>query len=87
MTILPEVTSVRAQADFSLIVTFASGEARRFDMSPYLDRGVFVRLKNPGFFRLACVELGTVAWPGGLDIAPETLYYKSTEINDQSSVA
>lgn len=84
---LPEVISVSTHADFSLTVTFANGEVRLFDVTPYLDRGIFVPLKNIGVFKLAHVEHGTVAWPGGMDIAPETLYLKSTEIKNQTSVA
>ena len=76
---LPEVTSVSAHADFSLTITFANGEVRRFDALPYLDRGIFVRLKNASVFKQAYVEHGTVAWRGGLDIAPETLYLKSID--------
>jgi len=75
---LPEVISVNAHADFFLTVTFSNGEVRRFDARPYLDRGIFVRLKNISMFKLARVEHGTVTWPGGLDIAPETLYLQST---------
>lgn len=84
---LPEVISITAHADYLLTVTFANGEVRQFDARPYLDRGIFVRLKNIGLFKLARVEHGTVSWPGGLDIAPETLYLKSTEIKNQISVA
>ncbi len=84
---LPEVVSVSAHADFSLTVTFANGEVRQFDVCPYLDRGIFVRLKNIGVLKLARIEHGTVSWPGGLDIAPETLYLKSTEFKNQTSVA
>ena len=84
---LPEVVSVTAHADYSLTVTFANGEVRQFDVRPYLDRGIFVRLKNIGIFTLARVEHGTVSWPGGLDIAPETLYLKSNEIKNQTPVA
>lgn len=67
---LPEVVAENAHADYSLTVTFANGAVRRFDVRPFFDRGVFVRLKNVGPFKLAQVEHGTVSWPGGLDIAP-----------------
>jgi len=40
----------------------------------------FTRLKRWDEFRLAHVGLGTVCWPGGLDIAPETLYDKSVPL-------
>ena len=76
-----EVNSVVAAPDFGLLLTFTSGERRRFDMRPYLHYPVFRRLKNPGFFSLARVDYGTVTWPGDIDIAPETLYERSIPLN------
>jgi hypothetical protein len=80
---IPEVTSVKACADFILAVTFGNGEVRQFDVRPYLERGIFVRLKDVNLFKRAYVEHGTVAWPGGLDIAPETLYLKSKNLEER----
>ena len=74
---LPEVATVEAQANYVLLLTFTNGERKNFDMSPYLDYPVFLRLKNSGFFKLAKVDYGTVTWPGDIDIAPETLYLDS----------
>ena len=76
-----EVNSVVAAPDFGLLLTFTSGERRRFDMRPYLHYPVFRRLKNPGFFSLARVDYGTVTWPGDIDIAPETLYERSIPLD------
>ena len=77
-----EVNSVDAAPDFKLVLTFTSGERRRFDMRPYLHYPVFRRLENPGFFSLARIDYGTVTWPGDIDIAPETLYEQSTPLPD-----
>ena len=77
-----EVNSVEAIPDYWLILTFTSGERRRFDMRPYLNYPVFRRLENPGYFSLACVDYGTVTWPGDIDIAPETLYDYSVPLTD-----
>ena len=74
------VVQVVARDDFHLELKFDTGEARLFDMRPYLDRGVFHKLKDPAQFRLAYVAYDTVCWPGNLDIAPETLYDRSTPI-------
>jgi hypothetical protein len=77
-----EVNSVVAVPDFGLVLTFNSGERRRFDMLPYLHYPVFRRLENPGYFSLARVDYGTVTWPGDIDIAPETLYECSVPLTD-----
>ena len=69
-----KVNCVEAVADFGLVLTFNSGERRRFDMRPYLHYPVFFRLEHPSYFSLARVDYGTVTWPGDIDIAPETLY-------------
>ena len=77
------VKSVLAQPDYQLLLIFSNGEQRQFDMRPYLHYPVFQRLENQGFFSLAQVNYGTVVWPGEIDIAPETLYDKSTLITSK----
>ena len=73
----PRVIKVAANEDFTLVVEFDNGETRRFDMSPYLEKGVFKKLKDTVRFKAAYVAYGTVVWPEDLDIAPETLYMES----------
>ena len=82
-----KVTSVAVVDDFQLVMSFATGERRRFDMRPSIHLPVFRRLENPGFFALAHVDYGTVVWPGDIDIAPETLYERSVPLNDPISAA
>ncbi|MBK1707332.1 DUF2442 domain-containing protein [Halochromatium glycolicum] len=82
-----EVTAVQAVPDFRLVLTFNTGERRRFDMRPYLHYPVFRRLENPAFFDLARVDYGTVTWPGEIDIAPETLYEHAIPIETALSLA
>lgn len=77
---LLDVVGVEAQAGHVLLIQFENGERRRFDMTPYLDKGVFVELKDMRMFKLAKVEYGTVVWPGEIDIAPETLYDRSLPV-------
>ncbi|MFA6203804.1 MAG: DUF2442 domain-containing protein [Gallionella sp.] len=74
------VIQVRALSDFHLELLFSTGEARIFDARPYLDTGVFRRLRDSELFQQAYVALNTVCWPGNLDIAPETLYRGSVPI-------
>jgi hypothetical protein len=76
------VTKVVPRDDYHLLLTFSTGEIKWFDAKPYLEKGVFVRLKNPELFKQAFVAYDTVCWPGDLDIAPETLYDRSVCMAD-----
>ncbi len=73
----PYVRQVRPLSDYRLEIAFESGERRVFDMTPYLRRGVFVRLQNRAIFQAVRVVAGSVEWPGGLDLSYDTLYLES----------
>ncbi len=77
---MEHVTHVFARDDFQLELTFDTGEFKVFDAKPYLDKGVFQRLRDINLFKQAYVGCGTVCWPQDLDIAPETLYDRSVGI-------
>lgn len=74
---MESVTKVVVREGFRLELTFSTGETRLFDARPYLTRGAFTRLQDPVLFGQAYPDCDTVCWPGGLDIAPETLYDRS----------
>lgn len=65
---LLDVVKVQRQADHRLLLELENGERRVFDMTPLLVQ------KPCHLFTRVFVENGTVAWPGNIDIAPETLY-------------
>ena len=66
------------------MIQFENGELRRFDISPYMDQKPRVTLKGSPLFYRAKVEYGTVAWPGEIDIDPETLYELSVPLDPSS---
>jgi hypothetical protein len=47
------------------------------DVRPYLEYPVFERLRNPGFFALVQADHGTVGWPCGIDLDPDSVYLES----------
>lgn len=78
---MESVIRVLPREDYSLELWFDTGNHRLFDMRPYLERGVFTQLKDLEHFKQAYVAFDTVCWPGNLDIAPETLYDRSTPLD------
>ena len=74
---LNEVEQIECKSDCSFRIVFDDGTNAVIDFSDYFQRGpVFAPLSDPSFFRQARIEGGTIAWPNGADIAPETLYEK-----------
>jgi hypothetical protein len=43
-------------------------------VKPYLDRGIFVRLRDQDAFRAVRVVAGSIEWANGLDLSYDTLY-------------
>lgn len=84
---MEKVVHVEVLDGYTLDLWFDTGDQRRFDATPYLARGVFTALKNRDLFRQAFVACGTVCWPGDLDIAPETLFDRSTPIDAKHRIA
>lgn len=73
----PTVKNVVPQDDYVLALEFDNGELRKLDMKPYLDFGVFKRLKDIENFAKVRVSFDTVEWPAGVDLDPEFLFMKS----------
>ena len=73
----PYVKHIRPLDDYRLEILFENGELRVFDVKPYLQLGVFVRLENRAVFQAARVVAGSVEWPGEVDLSYDTLYLES----------
>jgi hypothetical protein len=59
---------------YRIHVTFNDNSEKTIDFREWLKGPVFEPLKAPNRFRSFFLDGGTVAWPSGADIAPETLY-------------
>jgi hypothetical protein len=57
-----------------LLLTFADGLRGEVDLRGRLWGPVFERVRTPEGFREVYLDNGTVSWPGGADLAPDTLY-------------
>ena len=73
----PRVKDVIPTSDFLLKITFDNGEIRDFDVRPYLEKGIFIELKDKTIFNSVRPFLGSIQWNNGLDLCPDTLYLDS----------
>ncbi len=74
MTFLPCVVRAEHRGGFRLRIVFNDGSENTIDFSGWLEGPMFEPLQAPSFFARYFVDGGTVVWPNGADIAPETLY-------------
>ncbi len=73
----PRVKKVIPNEDYTLSITFDNGERKVFDMKKLLNLGVFQELKNLEYFKEVKTIYGSIAWPHGQDVCPDTLYEES----------
>jgi len=85
---LNDVIAIQYTSGYCYRIVFDDNTSAVIDFSEYLDGGpVFAPLRNVDFFRKARIEGGTIAWPNGADVAPETLYDKCRQAGQQQAVA
>ena len=75
-----DIIEAKHIADYKFEIVFENGEKGIVDLRAYASRGgVFSRFADPDYVKQAYInnDLGTICWPGNLDIAPETLYLLS----------
>ena len=82
----PRVVAVTPLDNHVLLLQFTNGEQRRMDLSPYFAYPVFERLREPPFFALAQADHGTVSWPAGIDLDPDSVYLESVPVAQTASV-
>ena len=74
------VVSVIANKNYTLTLTFITGEKKIYNALPLLEKQIYAPLKDLSFFLQAKVLGDSVAWNDEIDIAPEHLYKYSKSI-------
>ncbi|WP_422134266.1 DUF2442 domain-containing protein [Endozoicomonas sp. ALD040] len=80
----PAVKSVQALENYKLHIEFENDEVKEFDVSPYLEKGIFVELKDINYFKQVRVSFGSIEWPNEQDFSKDTLYLLSVTIQPSS---
>jgi Protein of unknown function (DUF2442) len=86
----PDMTEAVVVRHGVLVLGFADGLRGEVDVLDRMRGPVFGRARTPEGFADVAVdpETGTVVWPGGADLAPDTLYARvRTGAWPESSVA
>lgn len=73
---LPRVVTASPLAGYRVAVAFDDGKAGEVDLSDLVGKGVFAAWRDPAVFAQVFVdpETRTLAWPGGIDLCPDSLY-------------
>lgn len=80
------ISEVQPLEGRSVQLTLTDGSVVERDLSALLDGvGVFERISfDDDAFREVYVDYGTLAWPGEVDIAPETLIWDGPDPDDDN---
>jgi Protein of unknown function (DUF2442) len=72
----PDITAVTVVSHGVLHLTFADGMSGQVDVLDRMRGPVFEEAITPAGFSTVAVddESATIVWPGGADLAPDTLY-------------
>lgn len=70
-----EVVEVKPLGGYRVEMLFSDGHRAQRDLGAYLVGPVFETVRDPGYFRKVRVDprSGTIAWPNGADLAPDSL--------------
>ena len=72
----PKINSARAINDYTLLVEFDNTERKIYDITPLLEKEMFLPLKNRAFFQNVQVEKGgyAVFWNEDIDLSEYELW-------------
>jgi hypothetical protein len=74
MDFLPSVIRAKYDGGFRVHLTFNDNLQGTVDLAGWLEGPIFEPLRDQNYFQRFFLDGGTVVWPNGADIAPETLY-------------
>ena len=77
MPFLPTVIRAEYRGGHRIYLVFNDGVESTVDFTDWLSGPIFEPLKETEYFERFFLDGGTVAWPNGADIAPETLHERA----------
>jgi DUF971 family protein len=68
-----KVIEAKPRGNYSLEVKLDNGRSGIFDVSPFLDKGIFQELKDESYFRQVTVRGRSISWPHDQDFCADTV--------------
>lgn len=75
-----KIVNVEVLENYQLLLTFDNNVNKIKDMKPYLDKGIFTKLKDKDAFRKVKISFGTISWGNDIDMCADSLYETSEEV-------
>jgi hypothetical protein len=78
---IPHIIEAEYIDNYLMKVKFNDGSVKIVNFEQYIERGgIFFELRDKEYFKRFFIDLNTLCWPNGADIAPERLYEIGEEI-------
>ncbi len=74
------VNKVEHTENHKLFVELSNGESGYFDLSPYLDKGIFTELRDIKYLQQVKPDAFGICWPNGQDLSADTIEYELDKI-------
>ena len=72
----PAVVNVVPRDNYQIYIEFDNDECGILNMEPYLDFGIFRKIKDQSLFAKVRVSFDTIEWENGIDLDPQFVYDK-----------
>ena len=75
----PSVIKAEPRDNYKIYIEFDNDECGVLNMEPYLDFGVFSKIRDKKAFSKVRVSFDTIEWADGIDLEPQFVYEKSVK--------
>lgn len=78
---LDRIVAAEARPQYRVCIRFEDGLEGELSLAHLVGRGVFAVWEDEAAFQKVFIdkESGTIAWPGGIDLAPDALHRRLEE--------
>ncbi len=77
-----QVVKLSPKENYLLQVGLSNGKEGVFDVSTWLEMGIFKELKDRDYFRQAKITYGGIAWPNEQDFSADTIEHQMHVLMD-----